>query len=369
MAPFEALNQAEGLSAIQQERRVAMRHFSWVCTFAILVAPALGWAQPELSAGPYHILKTVKAGGAGGFDYINADVDGRRLYIPRRGDGARVTIFDLDTLNPVGTVPNVNGHGAVVDPKTNHAFASSNPVAMWDSKTLMPIKTIAVQGNPDGILFDAFNQRVYIWSHVAPTATVIDSKDGSIVGTIDLGGEPEQAVSDGKGHLYVDIEDKANIAVIDAKTLAVTAHYDLAGKGGTCAGLAMDIKNRILFAACRSPQNMVVLNADDGKIISTLPIGRGTDGAVFNPSTMEAFSAQVDGTLTIIKENSPSDFVVEQTLQTMPSAKTLTLDSKTNRVLVMGAEFPPAPPRPPGGGQGNPNPMVPDSFTILVVGK
>jgi hypothetical protein len=345
-----------------------MRQFSLICAFAILVAPSVGWSQAP-SAGAYHVVKTVKVGGAGGFDYINADVVGRRLYIPRRGDGARVTVFDLDTLNPAGTIPNVNGHGAVVDPKTNHAFTSSNPVVMWDSKTFAPIKTIDVHGNPDGIFFDAFNQRVYILSHIVPTATVIDSRDGSVVGTIDLGGAPEQAVSDGNGHVFIDIEDKANIAVVDAKTLAVTAHYDLAGKGGTCAGLALDVKNHILFAACRNPQNMVVLSADDGKLLASLPIGRGTDGAVFNPNTMEAFSSQVDGTLSIIKENSPTDFVVEQTLQTMPSAKTLTLDSKTNRILLMGAEFPPAPPRPLGGGQGNPNPMVPDSFSILVVGK
>lgn len=346
-----------------------MRPLFLICAVAVVVAPSLGWTQPAPSAGPYHVLKTVKAGGAGGFDYINADVEGRRLYIPRRGDGARITIFDLDTLMPAGEIPNVNGHGAVVDAKTNHAFTSSKPVVMWDTKTLAPIRNIDVQGNPDGIFFDAFNQRVYIFSHVAPDVTVIDSKDGSIVGTIDLGGAPEQAVSDGNGHLYVDVEDKANIAVVDAKTLKVTAHYDLTGKGGTCAGLAMDVKNHILFAACRNPQNMVVVNANDGKILATLPIGRGTDGAVFNPSTMEAFSSQVDGTLSIIKENSPTDFVLEQTLQTMPSAKTLTLDSKTNHVLLMGAEFPPAPPRPPGGGQGNPNPMVPGSFSILVVGK
>src|SRR6202023_926813 len=106
-------------------------------------------------------------------------------------------------------------------------------------------------------------------------------------GTIDLGGAPEQAVSDGKGHVYIDIEDKGNIAVVDAKTLTVTAHYDLMGKGGTCAGLALDVKNSILFAACRNPQTMVILNAINGNIITTLPIGQGTDGAVFNPNTME----------------------------------------------------------------------------------
>jgi hypothetical protein len=346
-----------------------MRRFSLTCALLLATVPFIGSAQSASEAGPYKVIKTAKVGGDGGFDYINADVDGRRLYIPRRGMPARITIYDLDTLKPAGEIPDVNGHGAVVDPKTNHAFTSSKPVVMWDIKTLAPIKNIEVQGNPDGIFFDAFNQRVYIFSHVAPFATVIDSKDGSVVGTIDLGGAPEQAVSDGKGHVYVDIEDMANVAVVDAKTMAVTAHYDLQGEGGTCAGLALDVKNRILFAACRNPQNMVVLGADDGKILASLPIGRGTDGAVFNANTMEAFSSQVDGTLTIVKEISPTKFEVEQTLQTIPSAKTLTLDTKTNHVILMGAEFPPAPPRPPQGGQGSPNPMIPGSFSILVVGK
>jgi DNA-binding beta-propeller fold protein YncE len=199
---------------------------------------------------------------------------------------------------------------------------------MFDAKTLMPIKTIDVQGNPDGHFFDPFNRRVYILSHAVPYVTVIDAKDGSIVGTIDVGGMPEQAASDGRGHIYIDIEDKDNIAVVDAKTLTVTAHYDVAGKGGTCAGLALDAKNHILFAACRNPANMVILNADDGKIITTLPIGNLCDGVVFNPKTMEAFSSQGDGTLTVIKENSPTSFVVEQTVQTMPSAKTMTLDRR-----------------------------------------
>jgi hypothetical protein len=336
---------------------------------AITTLPTLGFGQGAPDAGPYRVLQRAKVGGDGGFDYVYADNDARRLYIARRGDSARMTVFDLDTLKPVGEIPNVNGHGAAVDSKTNHGFTTSKPMLMWDTKTLAPIKTIDVQGNPDGIFFDAFNQRVYSLSHVAPFATVIDTKDGTIAGTIDLGGAPEQAVSDGKGHVYIDIEDMHNIAVVDAKAMKVIAHYDLQGRGGTCAGLAIDVKNNILFAACRNPQTMVILNAANGNILATLPIGRGTDGAVFNPNTMEVFSAQVDGTLSIVKENSPTDFVVEQTLQTIPSAKTLTLDGKTNRILLIGAEFPPAPPRPAQGGQGNPNPMVPGSFSILVVGK
>lgn len=344
-----------------------MRRVFLVITLAVTISAPLGLAQE----GPYKVIKTAKVGGAGGFDYVYADESSRRLYIPRSGPSARITVFNLDTLEPVGEIPNTSAHGAAVSPKSHHGFGSSKPVAMWDSKTLAPIKTIEVQGNPDGIMYDAFNDRVYVFSHRAPNATVINAADGSIAGTIDLGGAPEEAASDGKGHIYVDIEDKDNIAVVDAKTLTVTAHYDLAGKGGACAGLALDVKTQILFASCRNPQNMVVLDARDGKIITTLPIGQGTDGAVFNPKTKEAFSSQGDGTLTIVKENSASSFDVEQNLQTMRTAKTLTLDQKTNHILLIAAEFGPPPATPPAGGRGGRGrgQMVPDSFTILVVGK
>lgn len=324
------------------------------------------------SSGPYKVVKVAKVGGDGGFDYVNADVDGRRLYVCRSGPTGRITVFDLDTLEPVGTIPNVSGHGAVVDPKTNHGFTTSKPIAMFDSKTLATIKTIDVQGNPDGILFDPSSERVYDLSHASPHVTVIDAKDGSIVGTIDLGGMPEQAVSDGKGRLYIDLEDKDKIAVVDSKANTLITTYDLAGKGGTCAALAFDVKNHILFAGCRNPANMVILNSDNGNIITTLPIGVGTDGAVFNPTTMEAFSSQGDGTLTVVKENSPTSFVVEQTVQTMVSAKTLTLDSKTGHVLLIAAEYGPPPAAPPAGAPpGRParGQMMPDSFSILMVSK
>lgn len=326
-------------------------------------------AAAPAQEGPYKVLKSAKTGGEGGFDYVYADSAGRKLYVPRSGAEARITVFNLDTLAPEGDIPRMGAHGAAVSHKSNHGFATSKPVAMWDAQTLKLIKTIDVEGGPDGLLYDPFNDRVYILSHRAPNATVINAGDGSIAGTIDLGGAPEQAVTDGKGHLYIDIENKGNIAVVDAKTMTVTAHYDLQGKGGACAGLAMDIKNHILFAACRNPQTMVILDAKDGKIITTLPIGQGTDGAVFNPKTMEAFSSQADGTLTIVKENSPADFAVEQTLHTMPTAKTLTLDSKTGHIYLIAAEFGAPPATPPPGGRRGRGQMLPGSFTILVVGK
>ena len=325
------------------------------------------FAQQSVTTGSYKVLQTAKVGGDGFYDYVYADAAGRKLYVPRIGTIGRITVFDLDTLKSAGEIANANAHGTAVDAGSRHGFGSSKPVAMWDSNTLAPIKTIEVQGNPDGILGDPFNGRIYVFSHVAPNATVIDAKDGSVMGTIELGGAPEQAVSDGRGHIYVDIEDKGNIAVVDAKTMTVTAHYDLAGKGDGCAGLAMDVKNNILFAACRSPQNMVILSAGDGKILATLPIGRGSDGAVFNPNTMEAFSSQNDGTLSIVKENSPTSFTVEQTLETMPRARTLTLDAKTNRILTVAAEFT-APTVPPGERPAR-SAMVPGTFSILVAGK
>jgi DNA-binding beta-propeller fold protein YncE len=324
-------------------------------------------------AGPYKIVNTIKVGGAGGYDYVFADADGRKLYIPR---GDRVDVFDLDTLKPAGAVAPANGvHGATVDPKSKHGFSSSSPVVMWDTETLKTIKTIDVQGRPDGILFDPATQRVLVLSHSAPNATVLDAKDGSIVGTIDLGGAPEQGVSDGQGHLYIDVEDKGTIAVVDAKTLKVTTHYDLGGKSGGLAGLAMDVKNRILFACGRTPATCAVVNADDGTIIATLPIGTGVDAAGFNPNTMEAFVSTRDGKLTIIKETDPKTFAVEQTLQTMDGAKTSTLDTKTNQVFLIASDRTataatpaPTPATAPAAGRGGRGGQG-GVFTIIVAGK
>ena len=363
---------------------------------AIMILPLSGFAQSASTAGPYKVLKTAKVGGLGGFDYIQADDAGRRLYIARgaaRGEAttpARVTVFDLETLAPLGEIPNIQAHGAAIDVKSGHGFASSKPVAMWDTKTMAVIKTIEVDPkcNPDGILADPFNQRIYVFSHPTRDATVINAKDGTVLGTIDLGGAPEQAATDGKGHVYVVIQDKANVAVINVKTMKVTDHYDFGDKGSRCNGLALDIKNRVLFAACAqsgkppvSPAQpmMVILKADDGKIITSLPLAGGSDGAVFNAHTMEVFSSHGNVTMTIIKEESPTSFVVEQNLQTMVGAKTLTLDAKTNHILTMAAEYGPPPaattttatsaPPPGPGGRGVRGPMLPDSFSILVVGK
>jgi DNA-binding beta-propeller fold protein YncE len=372
-----------------------MHRFAAILTSAIIFSVAIGSAQQPSPGGPYKVLKTARVGGEGGWDYIYADAAGRRLYIPRRGspgvastDGkpaspavpTRLTIYNLDTLEPVGEIAGVGGNGTAVDPKSGHGFTSSRPVSMFDTKTMTLIKTIDTSpAQGDGIYFDAFNERVYVFSHPTKDATVIDAKDGTVLGKIDLGGVPEQAVADGKGMLYVVMQDMpGSVTAVDVKTMKAVAHYPFGDKG-RCNGLALDAKNHVLFAACANSGNppaepaqpmMVILSAEDGKIITSLPLAGGSDGAVFNPSTMEAFSTHGNGTLTVVKEKSPTSFEVEQNLQTMNGARTITLDSKTGHIFTMSQERGPAPntPPPPGGRAPRGAP-VPGSFTILMIGK
>jgi len=368
-----------------------MRFLLAVAIGSMVLAP-LSRAQ---DAGPYKVLKRARVGGEGGWDYIYADPAGRRLYIPRRGTPpaaandtksasepipTRLSIYNLDTLELVGEIAGVGGNGAAVDPKSGHGFTSSRPVSMFDTKTMKLIKTIDVAeaARPDGIYFDSFNERVYVFSHPTKDATVIDAKNGSVLGTIDLGGVPEQGVADGKGMLYVVMQDMpGSVTAVDVKTMKAVGHYPLADKG-RCNGLALDAKNHVLFAACANSGNppaqppqpmMVILSATGGKILTSLPLAGGSDGAVFNPSTKEAFSTHGNGTLTVVKERNSTTFEVEQNLQTMNGARTITLDSKTGHIFAMSQERGPAPTPPPAGGRGGQGPAIPGSFTIVMVGK
>lgn len=388
-AAMRALDENAFVSPEPTMKRIAL--------FYLLSIASLGtsaFAQQPAAAGPYRVLKTARVGGDGGYDYIFADVAGRRLYIPRGGARAvaatdtsqakppipgRITVFNVETLEPLGEIPASGGNGVAVDPKSGHGFSSSTPVTMFDTKSLTVIKSIDVgAARPDGILFDDFNDRVYVFSHPTKDATVIDSKDGRVIGTIPLGGVPEQAVADGKGTMYVVMQDSAgSVTVVDTKTMTATAHYPLGDKG-SCNGLALDARNHVLFAACArsgtpftqpAQPMMVVLSASDGHVLANLPLAGGSDGAAFNPATMEAFSTHSNGTLTVVKEKSPTSFEVEQNLQTMLGARTITLDTKTNHILTMSLERGPAPPPPPGGGRGGQGAPIPGSFTILLIGK
>ena len=374
----------------------------------VILAAALTACAPIISAqtansalakqdGPYKVLKTARVGGEGGWDYIYADSDGRRLYIPRGATRAipatdttpeiaavpaRLTIFDLDTLKPLGEISGVGGNGTAVDAKVNHGFTSDHPkVSMFDTKTMTLIESIDVGASrPDGIYFDPFNERVYVFSHPTKDATVIDAKEGKVLGTIDLGGTPEQGVGDGKGMLYVVMQDAVgSVTAVDVKTMKAVAHYSFVDKGG-CNGLAIDAKNGVLFAACgrsgtppTQQPTMVIMSAKDGKILASLPLAGGSDGATFNPATMEAISTHGNGTMTIVKEKSPTSFEVEQNLQTMNGARTIAFDRKTGHLFTMSQERGPAPApaagaAPSPGGRGPQGTTVPGSFTILMIG-
>src|SRR5436190_4672963 len=354
--------------------------------FLVMIAlfTSAGLAFQAGTDGPYKVLKTARVGGEGGTDYIYADTVGRRLYITRGATQAReatgttpavpafekrLTIFNLDTLESVGVIPGVGGNGAAVCPNTGHGFTSDHPKpSMFDVKTMTLIKTIDVpeRFSADGIYCDTSSDRVYIGSHPTKSLLVVDAKDGTVLGHIDLGGTPEQTIGDGKGTIYQVLQDRpGGVAVVDAKTMKVTATYSF-GENGGCNGLALDVTNQIPFAACsvvgppgtppatdpgaKPPQTFVILSAKDGKILERLPLAGSSDGAAFNPATMEAFSTQGNGTMTIVKEKSPTSFEVVQDLKTWPSngARTIAFDSKTGHLFAMASEVGPPPPPPAG---------------------
>ncbi len=330
-----------------------------------------GSASAQNSDHPYKVLDTTQVMGNGGIDYVYADNDGRRAYVPR---GTQTYVFDLDTHKLIGTITNISGHGVAIDTESHHGFSSSGAIGMFDTETMQKIKSIEVKGRPDGILFEPLTKRVFVFSHAEPSITVIDPKEGTVVGTIDVGGAMEQAQSDSQGKLYVDVEDEKKIAVIDVKALKVITKYDLGDSAGGPGGLGLDVKNHILFAMCAEPSVCVVVNADDGKVLTTLPIGNGTDGGGFNPNTMEAFSSQRDGTLTIIKENGPTSFEVEQTVQTKAGCKTSSLDSKNNRIVLICTERMPTPPgatetNAPAGGGRRGGRGGPGNLDLIIVGR
>jgi len=311
----------------------------------------------------YHILKEIKVGGEGGWDYLTMDSAARRLYVSHTN---KVNVIDPDTGKVVGEIPDTQGvHGIAIASALNRGFTSNgrgNNVTIFDLKTLKPIGTPVKTGeNPDSIRFEPNSGRVFTFNGRSKDSTAIDAKTGNVVGTIPLGGKPEFSVADGKGKVYVNIEDTSEVVEIDAAKASVTKRYSLKPCDGP-SGLAIDVKNRKLFSVCGN-RLMIVSDPDSGKVLATPAIGQGSDGVAFDPSTGYAISSNGDGTLTIVHEMGGKWEVLEN-VATARGARTITLDEKTHNVYVPVAEPAPAP---AGGGRGRG--YVPDSFKVLVVGK
>jgi DNA-binding beta-propeller fold protein YncE len=328
----------------------------------------LGAMSSPAAGFGYHVVKRVAVGGEGGWDYLTIDNAARRLYVTR---STRVMVFDADTGAAVGEIPNTAGvHGVALAPDLNRGFTSngrSSTVSIFDMKSLKTLSEVKTTGeNPDAILYDPASRRVFTFNGRGANATAIDAAAGTVVGTIPLGGKPEFAVSDGKGRIFVNIEDKSVVAVIDAQKLVVEKRWPLA----PCeepSGLAIDREHRRLFVGCHNKM-MAVVDGQSGRVVATVGIGEGVDANAFEPATGLAFASCGDGTLTVAHEDSADKLTVVETVQTERGARTMALDEKTHNVFLATAQF--GPPPSPTPDQPRPRPVqVPGSFVLLIVGK
>lgn len=331
---------------------------------AILVGGTFSRASaPVPGPSGYHVAKSFPVAGEGGWDYVTVDSAARRLYVSH---STHVVVFDTDTNAVVGDIPDTQGvHGIALAPDLNRGFVSdgrANTATIFDLQTLKVIGTVNTGTNPDAIAYEPVTKRVFTFNGRSNDATAINAADGTVLGTIPLGGKPEFAVADGKGTIYVNIEDKSELAHIDAQKLTVMHHWPLA----PCkepSGLAIDQKNRRLFAGCDN-EMMAVVDGDSGKVIATPKIGAGVDANAFDPGTNLAFSSNGEaGTLTVVHEDSPDKFTVVEDVPTKKSARTMGLDLKTHTVFLPAADF-----DPPAQGERRPK-MKPGSFVIVVVSK
>jgi YVTN family beta-propeller protein len=362
-----------------------VRRFFSISTFVILIVflattaaissarlrsrPVSAAPSAAQAPGPsgYHLLKKIKLGGEGFWDYLAFDSATRRLFITR---GTKVIVLDVDSEKVVGEIPDTTGvHGIALAAASGNGFTSNGQagtISIFDLKTLQVVGHAQAGTNPDAIVYDPATKRVFAMNGRSGDITAIDAVSGSVVGTIPVGGKLEFAAADGAGHLYVNVESKSEEVQIDSKNLVVTAHWPL----DPCkepSGLAIDAKNHRLFAGCDNKM-MAVIDTDSGKVIATPAIGLGVDADAFDPGTDFAFASNGAGTLTVVHEDSPNKFTVVEDVPTQTGARTMALDPKTHEVFLVTAEFmpPPAPttenPHPRGG-------MVPDSFVVLVFGR
>jgi DNA-binding beta-propeller fold protein YncE len=343
-----------------------MRKQSYLLLFGVAATVAAAVvANPRPAAkdsGKYKVTGTIPIPGEDFWDYVTVDSAARRVYVSH---GTHVVILDADKESIVGDIPDTQGvHGIAIAADLGRGFTSNgraNTATIFDLKTAKTIGTVNTGTNPDAIIYDPATKRVFTMNGRSQDTTAINAADGTVAGTLALGGKPEFAVADGKGTIYVNIEDKSELVHFDAKSLTILHRWPMA----PCeepSGLAADLKSHRLFAGC-SNKLMAVINADNGKVVATVPIGSGVDANGFDPETNFAFASTGDGNLTVAHEDSPDKYTVVDNVATKRSARTMGLDLKTHKVFLPAAEFDPPP---PGERRGK---MKAGSFVVVVVSR
>jgi DNA-binding beta-propeller fold protein YncE len=332
-----------------------MRNIALILTLATTVS-LLAQSSPS-----YRVTHTYTLGGDGSWDYIVPDPPNHRLFIARQD---RVMVVDEDSGKLLGEVTGIQGaHGTAVAQATGHGFATEGngkSVAMFDLKTFKVLGRIAAAEDADAILYDGASNRVFTLNGDAHSSTVIDPKAGTLVTNIPLGGKPEYGVSAGDGKVYANLTDTSEVVEIDAKAATVARRWSTAPCKQPVA-MAIDTAHHRLFSGCRSGV-MAVSDYQAGKLVATVPIGGGVDGAGYDAASGNAFASNADGTLTVIHQDSPDQYRVVENLQTPPASRNMGLDPTNHRVFVAGAKFGPA----PAGGRGR-GPVLPGSFALMVI--
>ncbi|HST13080.1 MAG TPA: YncE family protein [Terriglobales bacterium] len=326
-------------------RNPAFFKTSVVLRFLLLLST---FAPMALAQGNYHIVKKIPIPGQGGWDYLIVDEAGRRLYVSH---GTQVEVLDVDSGKIVGSILHTLGvHGIAIAPESGRGFVSNGQTStatIFDLKTLKTIGEVPTGKKPDAIIYDAATSQIFAFNGGSDSVTVISAADGKVDGTIDLGGGPEFAVADGNGFVFNNLEDQNQVVKIDSRKLSVERHWPLAPCEAP-SSMAMDRSNRRLFIGCRS-KVMAVVDADSGKVITTVPIGDHVDATAFDPDSRLIFNSNGEGTITVVRQESPDKYSVVETVKTVPRAKTMAFDPKTHQLFLSTAE----------NGQ----------FEILVVGK
>jgi len=328
---------------------------------------ALTASYGALAQTGFHLIKKTVLGGEGGWDYLSVDAQGQRVYISH---STQVEIVNAATHEKVGVIPGLQGvHGVIAVPESGRGITTngrSSTVTIFDLKTLKTIVELPTGKNPDALVYDPFSKRVFTFNHSDVTATAIDIAEGKVVGTVDVGGTAlEAGVSDEKGTIFVNLEDTHEIVSFDAKSLAVKSRWKIT-PGEEPTGLAIDLKTNRLFAVCHN-ELMMVVDSKSGKVVAQVPIGKRVDGVVFDPELKMAFSSNGEGSITVVKEESPNKFTVVETIKTEPGARTIALDPKTHHVFVSTAQYGET----PAATKENPNPrpkVLPGTFMLLEYG-